>query len=110
MKRYLVILAALFSMILPVAATAQDLPVTPSPEAQTIKVPVGPYDFSVNGDDPLTVCVVGTSESLEGTFVSLQVIVRIESGDMIPVLSYTTQATGPFVEAHVDDCFVLAAR
>jgi hypothetical protein len=75
-----------------------------------VAVPIGPYDFSVNGDDPLTACVVERRESLDGIFVSLQVIVRLESGDMAPLSAYNTRATGPFTDAHVDDCFVLTAR
>ncbi len=84
---------------------AQDTP--PPAAAPTVKVPVGPYDFEVDGNEPLTACVVERRESLAGTFVSLQVLVRLESGDIVPLSAYTTRSTAVLADAHVDDCFTL---
>lgn len=85
---------------------AQDAtPAAPPPNAVT--VPVGPYDFPVNGDEPLTACVVSRSEDLEGVYVGVQVLIRGKSGDYVPVAAFDTRATAALKDAHTSDCFVL---
>jgi hypothetical protein len=86
------------------AAVAQ----TETATGSAVEVPFGEFVFEVDGEQALTACVVERRESLTGIFVTLQLFTRLETGDVVPSLAYSTRATGVLAEAHVEACFLLA--
>jgi hypothetical protein len=102
MNRRTLLAGASALALLPVPALAEE------EEAETITVSVGPYDFPVDPNQALTAYVVGREETLEGVFVTLQLLARHEAGNYVPLAEFTTRATAALAEAHVDTPLILA--
>ncbi len=111
MKPLLALIAVAIPLLVGPLAFAQETPVPPTPAppaaAKNVTVPLGAYDFVVNGDEPLTACVTERKEALDGIFVTLQLFVRLDGGDVVPFAAFPTRATGALADAHVEACFVL---
>jgi hypothetical protein len=90
--------------LLPVPALAQEK----DEPTETITVSVGAYDFPVDPNQALTAYVVGREETLEGVYVTLQLLARHEAGNYVPLAEFTTRATAALAEAHVDTPLILS--
>ncbi len=99
------ILLGLIPALIPMPALAQDPPKKEDP----IIVNVGTYEFPVDPQQALTAYVVGREETLDGVFVTLQLLARHKDGNYVPLALFTTRATAALAEAHVDTPLVLGA-
>jgi hypothetical protein len=75
-----------------------------------VTVDVGGYEYSLDGDEPLSACVQESRVDFEGTYAQVIVFVRHLDGTIYPLGTYSTRATAGLAGVEVGDCRSLETR
>lgn len=78
---------------------------TPTPDDEAVTFPIGDNEFDLDPTAPITLCVVGVTETIDDAYVTVQVFARtIDPNRFEPLGVVPTRALG---DVGLGDCLAL---